>query len=130
MAWHNYRRTSKYHNSKVIVDGESFDSIKEARRYQELKLMQSAGMINGLKRQVKFVLIPAQREPDTTGKRGGKKKGALIERECAYYADFAYYTKVGEYVVEDVKSEATKTEQYKIKKKLMMYVHKIRIHEI
>lgn len=130
MAWHNYRRKSKYHNSKVIVDGESFDSIKEARRYQELKLMQSAGMINGLKRQVKFVLIPAQREPDTTGKRGGKKKGALIERECAYYADYAYYTKEGNYVVEDVKSEATKTEQYKIKKKLMMYVHGIRVQEI
>lgn len=132
MAWRNYRRggTGKYHNHKVERDGEKFDSAKEYRRYCELKLMEKAGMIHGLERQKKFVLIPAQREPDTIGTRGGKHKGKLIERECSYYADFAYYTKDGDYVVEDVKSEATKTEQYKIKRKLMMYVHGIRIQEI
>ena len=130
MAWQNYRRGSKYHNSKVISDGQSFDSVKESRRYRELKLMESAGMIHGLVRQKKFVLIPAQREPDTVGKRGGKKKGELIERECAYYCDFFYYTKDGEAVVEDVKSEATKTPQYLIKRKLMLYVHGIRVKEI
>ena len=132
MAWRNYRRggTGKYHNHKVERDGEKFDSAKEYRRYCELKLMEKAGMIHGLERQKKFVLIPAQREPDTVGKRGGKHKGKLIERECAYYSDFAYYTKDGEYIVEDVKSEATKTEQYKIKRKLLLYVHGIRIQEI
>lgn len=130
MAWNNYRRGNKYHNHKVKRDGESFDSKKEMRRYAELQIMQSAGMISGLQRQKKFVLIPAQREPSTIGKRGGVHKGAVIERECAYYADFAYYDKNGNLVVEDVKSEATKTEQYKIKRKLMLYVHNVRISEI
>lgn len=134
MAWQNYyalrKKGNKYHNSKVIVDGQSFDSHKEARRWRELKLMESAGMIHGLTRQKKYVLIPAQREPDTVGKRGGKIKGKLIERECSYYSDFTYYDKNGREVVEDVKSPATRTEQYKIKRKLMMYVHGIQIVEV
>lgn len=132
MAWNRYRNRGqgKYHNNKLVRDGEVFDSQKEYKRYCELDLLQKAGMICGLKRQVKFVLIPAQREPDTVGKRGGKRIGKVIERECAYYADFTYYTKEGEYVVEDVKSEATKTEQYKIKRKLMLYIHGIRIIEV
>ena len=134
MAWQNYyalrKKGNKYHNSAVIVDGISFQSMKEARRWRELKLMESAGMIHGLTRQKKYVLIPAQREPDTEGKRGGKVKGKLLERECAYYADFTYYDKDGREVVEDVKSPATRTEQYKIKKKLMLYVHGIQIVEV
>ena len=132
MAWRNYRRggTGKYHNHKVEHDGEKFDSAKEYRRYCELKLMEKAGMIHGLERQKKFVLIPAQREPDTVGKRGGKHKGKLIEREVVYYSDFFYYTKEGDAVVEDVKSEATKTPQYILKRKLMLHVHGIRIREV
>lgn len=132
MAWRNYRRntTGKYHNHKVERDGIIFDSQKEMRRWEELKIMEKAGMIHGLERQKKFVLIPAQREPDTVGKRGGRIKGKVIERECAYIADFCYYTQDGEYVVEDVKSEATKTEQYKIKKKMLLYFHHIRIREV
>ena len=134
MAWQNYyalrKKGNKYHNNKVVVDGQYFDSQKEARRFRELKLMESAGMIHGLTRQKKYVLIPAQREPDTVGKRGGKIKGKLIERECAYYADFCYYDRDGREVVEDVKSPATRTEQYKIKRKLMMYVHGIQIVEV
>ena len=134
MAWQNYyalkKKGNKYHNSAVIVDGISFQSRKEARRWRELKLMESAGMIHGLTRQKKFVLIPAQREPDTVGKRGGRKKGKLIERECAYYSDFAYYDKDGNEVVEDVKSPATRTKDYILKRKMMMYVHGIRIREI
>ena len=134
MAWQNYyalkKKGNKYHNSAVIVDGISFQSRKEARRWRELKLMESAGMIHGLTRQKKFVLIPAQREPDTVGKRGGIKKGKLIERECAYYSDFAYYDKEGNEVVEDVKSPATRTKDYILKRKMMLYVHGIRIREI
>lgn len=134
MAWHNYYRNrgseGKYHNHKIERDGEKFDSVKEWRRYCELKIMQSAGMIYGLARQKKFVLIPAQREPDTVGKRGGVHKGKLIEHECAYFSDFCYYDKEGNLIVEDVKSEATKTEQYKIKRKLMLKEYGIRIHEI
>lgn len=134
MAWQNYyalkKKGNKYHNSAVIVDGISFQSRKEARRWCELKIMERAGMIHGLTRQKKFILIPAQREPDTVGKRGGKHKGALIEREVAYYADFAYYDKEGNEVVEDVKSPATRTKDYILKRKMMMYVHGIRIREI
>ena len=133
MAWKYYRKQAKgkYHNKKAkSADGKDFDSTKERNRYEELLLMQKAGMIFGLETQKKFILIPTQREPDTVGARGGTHKGAVIERECAYYADFAYYKKGGEYVVEDVKSEATRTEQYKIKRKLMLYVHGIRVQEV
>lgn len=134
MAWQNYyalkKKGNKYHNSAVIVDGISFQSRKEARRWRELKLMESAGMIHGLTRQKKFVLIPAQREPDTVGKRGGKHKGKLIEREVAYYADYSYYDKEGNEIVEDVKSPATRTKDYILKRKMMLYVHGIRIREI
>ena len=129
MAWNNYNRASKYHAKKVEVDGIVFDSKKEARRYSELKVMQKAGIISDLQRQVKFVLIPAQREPDTVGKRGGIKKGKLLERECSYVADFCYYvTETGLYVVEDTKG--FRTPEYKIKRKLMLYVHNIKIKEV
>ena len=52
----------KYNNKKIIVDGNVFDSKKEAKRYQELKTLERAGIISNLQRQVKYVLIPAQYE--------------------------------------------------------------------
>ncbi len=91
MAWRNYNSGSKYHSKKVIIDEEIFDSKKEARRYIELLMLQESGRISGLQRQTKFVLVPAQYEPETTGPRGGKIKGKLLEREVAYYADFVYF---------------------------------------
>lgn len=118
---------SKYRSRKITRDGITFDSIKEYRRFCELSLLEKAGQITQLERQAKFVLIPVQREPDTIGKRGGVKQGKLIERECAYIADFAYM-KNGEYVVEDTKGFRTK--DYIIKRKLMLYIHGIRIKEI
>lgn len=123
----------KYNNRKIIVDGITFDSKKEAGRYKELKILERAGIIQDLQRQVKYVLIPAQYEPSgeiyTKGKEKGKpKKGKLIERECAYYADFVYSTKGGELVVEDTKG--VKTPEYIIKRKLMLYVHNIKIKEM
>ena len=117
----------KYHNRKLTIDGIAFDSKKEAYRYQELKLLEKAGEISGLQLQVKYILIPAQYEPDTIGKRGGIKKGKLIERECSYIADFVYQEN-GETVVEDTKGMRTK--DYIIKRKLMLWVHGIRIREI
>lgn len=80
----------KYHNRKVTIDGITFDSKKEAYRYKELKLLQKAGEISDLRPQVKYILIPAQYKPDRIGKRGGIKKGKIIERECSYIADFVY----------------------------------------
>ena len=132
----------KYHSKKITRDGETFDSIKEYKRYCELLLLERAGEITNLRRQVKFVLIPAQYEPDTIGSRGGIKKGKLIERECSYIADFVYeYHKLNRpdvprevysarvyTVVEDTKG--FKTKDYIIKRKLMLQVHGIRIKEV
>ena len=117
---------SKYHARKVVRGGKTFDSAKEARRYGELCLLQRAGEISDLRTQVKYVLIPAQREPDTVGKRGGVIKGLLLEREVSYVADFVYVQN-GKTVVED--SKGMRTKDYIIKRKLMLWVHGIQIKE-
>lgn len=118
---------NKYKNKKFTFDGEEFDSKREFRRFCELSRLEKAGEITELQRQVKFVLIPTQREPDTIGPRGGIKRGKAIEKECSYLADFVYI-KDGETVVED--SKGFRTKEYKIKKKLMLWVHGIRIQEV
>lgn len=127
---------SKYHNKPVTIAGIQYDSIKEAGRHKELMLLERAGKIKNLACQVRFELIPAQYETferysDKTGKRlkDGKR---CLEQSCDYYADFVYYDiERGQMVVEDVKSDATKKkESYIIKRKLMLQVHGIRIHEV
>ena len=107
---------AKYGNRKVIRDGIEFDSIKECQRYCELKLMQRAGVISDLQMQVSFELIPSQRVD-----------GKVVERAVNYVADFVYQQN-GLKVVEDTKGY--KTPEYIIKRKLMLYVHGIRIREI
>ena len=120
---------NKYHNKKTIIDGIEFDSKKEARRYVILKDLQQRGQISDLKTQVKYVLIPAQREPDIVGPKGGITKGKLLERECAYIADFSYFdNRSKQMVVEDTKG--FRTADYTIKRKLMLYVHGIKIKEV
>lgn len=110
-------RSNKYGSRKVTTaTGQTFDSVREYRRFCELNLMQRAGVISDLKCQVKFELIPAQRVD-----------GRVVEKACSYLADFVY-KKDGQTVVEDAKGH--KTEVYKIKKKLMLYVHDIRITEV
>ncbi len=128
MAWNNFPYYRKYRNKTVVVDGEKFDSVKELHRYQELKLLEKSGDISDLRRQVKYTLIPAQREENVIGKRGGVKKGKVLERECSYLADFSYLNRDGLRVVEDTKGMRTK--DYIIKRKLMLYVHGIRIQEL
>lgn len=131
MAWSNYNRYSKYKygNTKVMVDGMIFDSKREAKRWGELKLQEKAGLIGDLERQVRFELIPAQREPDRRGPKGGLIKGKLIERKTEYVADFVYVDlESGEKVVEDTKG--LRTADYVIKRKLMLYVYGIRIREV
>lgn len=123
------KRKTKYRNQKVVRDGICFDSKKEAGRYKVLKKRENDGEIKDLKRQVKFTLIPAQREPDTTGPRGGYKKGKVIEKECYYVADFFYFDLLKQkFVVEDTKGFRTK--DYIIKRKLMLWIHDIRIEEV
>lgn len=109
----------KYHNKPVKTEEGKFDSQREYRRWCELKLMERAGEIKDLRRQVPYTLIPAQRDPET---------GKIIERECKYWADFVYETKDGAVVVEDAKGEPTK--DYIVKRKLMLQVHGIRIQEV
>lgn len=107
---------NKYHSKKITRDGETFDSVKEYRRWCELQLLVKANVIQDLKKQVEFLLIPAQYE-----------NGKCIERAVKYRADFVY-TENGKTIVEDTKG--FKTKDYIIKRKLMYYIHKIRIKEI
>lgn len=107
---------SKYRNEKITFSGQKFDSKKEFERYQDLRILEKAGIVQNLKRQVKYVLVPKQ-----------YLCGKLIERECAYIADFVY-TKNNKVIVEDVKG--IKTKDYIIKRKLMLHVHGIRVVEI
>lgn len=108
----------KYHNKKIIRNGEKWDSIKEYQRWVELCILEQGSLISDLRRQVKYVLIPSQRID-----------GKVVERECSYYADFVYKdNETGLTVVEDTKG--IKTKDYIIKRKLMLYVHGIRIMEV
>lgn len=106
-------KRSKYGAKK----SDGYDSKREGRRAGELRLMQHAGLISNLREQVKFVLIPTQRDND----------GNLLEKECAYYADFVY-DRDGLTIVEDTKG--FRTPEYKLKRKLMLHVHGIKINEI
>lgn len=124
MRLYNY---NKYKSHKTSVNGVNFDSRKEADRYIELSILSRSGAIKGLKRQVKFELIPAQYEPDIISPRGKVKKGKLIERAVSYIADFVYTDENGKTVVEDCKGVRTK--DYIIKRKLLLYMHGIRIKE-
>ena len=108
---------SKYHSRKITVDGITFDSHREARRYQELQLLLRAGEISQLEMQKKYTLIPAQKKPS-----GG------TERACTYTADFVYRDKTGREIVED--SKGMKTQQYIIRRKLMLQVHGIEVREV
>lgn len=126
----------KYGNRKVVVDGIEFDSAKEARRYSELKLLQRAGQIEQLELQKEFELIPAQYETyERYGKKGQRLKDGkrCIEKSCTYKADFAYM-KNGQMVVEDTKGYRDPASagyaKFVIKRKLMLWLHGVRIVEI
>lgn len=102
----------KYHNRKAVYNGIKFDSIRERDRYCELLLLQRSGEIRDLKLQVPFVLI--EKQPG--------------ERAVKYIADFTYLDRNGDLVVEDAKG--VRTDAYRIKRKLMLERHGIRIREV
>lgn len=121
----------KFGNKRTVVDGIQFDSSKEAERYRELKWMEQVGLIRDLQRQVAFELIPAQHERFARFSKNGRRlKDGIrcIEKKCVYIADFVY-EQDGKKVVEDVKSKATRTPEYIIKRKLMLEKFGIRIRE-
>lgn len=113
---------SKYKNTKVVIDGHTFDSKKEGKRYCDLKLKVQAGQITDLKHHVPFVLIEGVKFEHEKRKKPAMK----------YIADFVYTdVKTGLQVVEDVKSAMTrKLPAYRQKKHLMMSVHNIEIQEV
>lgn len=126
-----YSCRSKYGAKKVTKDGMTFDSQKEYRRWNELVLLQRAGRIRDLQRQVKFELLPTQRAESTEVYKAGPQKGLpkpgpVLEKAVVYVADFAYYQD-GKYIVEDAKG--VRTEAYKLKKKMLLYFQGIHIKE-
>ena len=110
---------NKYFAKTSYVDGIKFPSTHEAERYLILKTKLKRGEIHDLKRQVKYELLPPQRQ--------GKHK----LREAEYIADFTYYRN-GELVIEDAKGykggEAYRL--FKLKKKLMLYQHGLWVNEV
>lgn len=100
---------NKYRNVKTEIDGIVFDSKKEAARYQELRMLERAGIIKELRCQPKFPL---------------QVNGVSI---CTYIADFHYLDQSGREVVEDVKG--MKTALYRLKSKLMIACYGLRVVE-
>lgn len=117
---------SKYHAEPCTIGNMKFASKKEARRWAELYAMEQRGKISNLRTQVKFVLVPTQREPDVIGPKGGVTPGKVLEKEAAYIADFVY-TEKGVEIVED--SKGFRTDVYRLKRKLMRYFYGISIRE-
>lgn len=103
-------RRSKYNAHPTEVDGIRFASQAEARRYDELKLMEYAGEIRELRVHPAYPI-------EING-----------ERVCQYVADFDYLTRDGRLTVEDVKG--VRTEAYRLKRKLMKAVHGIDVREV
>lgn len=119
MAQQAKAKASKYGNRKETRGELKFDSAKEARHFDSLMLLLKAGAISELKIQPQFTLSEAY----TT------IEGVHV-RAIRYVADFSYKNPSGELVVEDVKSPATKTRVYEIKRKLMRERFGIEIKEI
>lgn len=104
----NNKRKAKYNNQKIEFDGMKFDSKKEYTRFNELMMMQRAGIIDELRRQVSFEIVP--------------KNGT--ERAAYYVADFVY-KEGGKKIIEDVKSQITKQNPvYVLKRKLVKNIYK------
>ena len=104
---------NKYHAQR----SGGYASRKEHRRAAELRLLLRAGLISNLREQVSYELIPTQRDGN----------GKVLERACSDIADFVYTDEHGNTIVEDTKG--VRTDVYRIKRKLMLRVHGIRITE-
>ena len=109
---------NKYHNTRVTVDGIKFDSKAEADRWCELMMLQKAGMIRNLERQVRIELQPK------FVTAGDLVDGKVTIRAIVYVADFVYLdhgikADHWEYVIEDKKGH--KTKDYFLKKKMLLY---------
>jgi len=114
-------RANKYHARKCTVDGIRFDSTREAKRYQELRLYERAGMIRDLELQPEFPILVVELW----------RLDARTIRVGRYRADFRYVdATTDDVVVEDAKSDATKTTAYRLRKRLVEAIHGITIREV
>ena len=122
---------AKYGNSKIKNAFGTYDSELEWSRFVFLSNRQKEGEISGLRRQVEYLLIPAQYGTEIKHlKTKDKEVRVLLERPCSYIADFVY-ERNGKTIVEDCKgAKAIITETAKIKKKLLLWVHGIELRYI
>ena len=121
----------KYGNNKIKNAFGTYDSELEWSRFVFLSNRQKEGEISGLRRQVEYLLIPAQYGTEIRHlKTKDKEVRVLLERPCSYIADFVY-ERNGKTIVEDCKgAKAIITETAKIKKKLLLWVHGIELRYI
>lgn len=118
------RRPSKYGAIRTTIDGVTFASKAEAKRYRELKILERAGEIFDLELQPKFPIYASVH---------GRIRHCGDKPICTYVADFRYREGAetvigGRLVVEDVKG--MKTPVYRLKKKLVEAQYGIQIQEI
>ncbi len=126
----------KYGNTKIKNAYGTYDSQLEWSRFLFLSNREKEGEITNLRRQVEYLLIPAQYGTEIKHlKTKDKEVRVLLERSCSYVADFVY-ERNGKTIVEDCKGEdkpyrgrtfSTQTADFKIKKKLMLWVHQIQV---
>jgi len=114
---------SKYN----AIKSGGYDSRKEHKRAEILKLLERQGLISNLREQVKYELIPKQTDIEVIKtKKGIRYKEICTERACNYIADFVYVEN-GKEVVED--SKGMRLSDYVIKRKLMLHIFGIKIKE-
>jgi hypothetical protein len=109
-------KESKYQNKRVTVDGITFDSVKEASRWQELRMLERAGKITGLNRQLRIEVVPKTK----------------LHRARYYLADFVYFDKEqGKTIYEDVKGyrKGVAYQLFTLKRDVLYWRHGIEIKE-
>ena len=107
---------NKYRNREVIVNGLWFQSVKEAQRWQQLKLLERAGEIVGLNRQLRIEIVPKTK----------------LHRARYYIADFVYFDKkANKTVYEDVKGykKGLAYQLFSLKRDILYWRHGIEIKE-
>jgi hypothetical protein len=120
MTWKNFNKKSKFGNKPVTVDGVTYDSTNEYRRWCFLQLMEKAGEISNLRYHVKFELIPQITKEEIVHLKTKDKVVTKVVQSARYYeADFVYTNKKGEEIVEDFKGQ--ETDLFKFKAALFFY---------
>ena len=121
----------KYGNHKIKNAYGTFDSSLEWSRFLFLSNREKEGEITNLRRQVEYLLIPAQYGTEIKHlKTKDKEVRVLLERSCSYVADFVY-ERNGKTIVEDCKgAKGIITAAAKIKKKLLLWVHGIELRYV